>query len=144
MMPVCQARDTAGAMSRTDIDVVRSSFEAFNARDADRLISLSAEDCEWVTFRAQLEGSAYRGHEGIREFLSDMAEDWEELRVHPLEFHYRSPRVVVVGRLRALGRGSSVDIETLAGFVFELSGGRITRVTSYSSPETALEAVDAD
>jgi len=131
-------------MSQTDIDVVRGSFEAFNALDAERLVSLSAEDCEWLPFRAQLEGSAYRGHAGIRQFLRDMAEDWEELRVDPLEFHDRSPLVVVVGQMRLLGRGSSVDIETLAGFVFELRRGQIRRVTSYSNPEAALEAVDAD
>jgi ketosteroid isomerase-like protein len=143
MVPEGHARDTAEAMSRTDIEVVRRSFEAFNERDADRLMSLSTEDCEWRPFRAQLEGSAYRGHEGIRQFLSDMAEDWQELRAEPVEFYDRSPRVVVVGRLRALGRGNTVDIETLAGFVFELRRGQITRVTSYSDPETALEALDA-
>jgi hypothetical protein len=47
----------------------------------------------------------------------------------------------VIGRVRALGRASTVDIDSIAGFVFELRLGRIWRVTSHSDPEAALEAV---
>jgi len=41
----------------------------------------------------------------------------------------------------APGRGSSVEIDSLASFLFELHRGRIRHVTSYSNPEAALEAV---
>src|SRR5215207_10919147 len=100
-------------MSQTDIDVVRGSFEAFNALDAERLVSLSAEDCEWVPFRAQLEGSSYRGHAGIRQFLADMDADWSEFTIEPGEVHEGGARVVVIGRISGIGRGSGVEIDTV-------------------------------
>jgi ketosteroid isomerase-like protein len=128
-------------MSQQNVEVVQRSFDAFNARDVDVLVSLFAEDCEWRPFRAQLEGIVYRGHEGVRQFLSDMDEDWETFRIDPLEFHDRYERVVVIGRVSARGRGSSVEIESIAGFVHELDQGRIRRVTSQSDAEAALEAV---
>lgn len=128
-------------MSQGNVDVVGRSFEAFNARDANELVSLSTPDCEWLPFRAQLEGIVYRGHEGIRRFVSDIDDDWEGYQVDPLEFHDRGGCVAVVGQVRAVGRGSSVDIDSIAGFVFELHSGRIRHVTSHSNPEAAREAV---
>jgi ketosteroid isomerase-like protein len=128
-------------VSQGNVDVVGRSFEAFNARDANELVSLSTPDCEWLPFRAQLEGIVYRGHEGIRRFVSDIDDDWEAYQVDPLEFHDRGDCVAVVGQVRAVGRGSSVDIDSIAGFVFELHSGRIRHVTSHSNPEAAREAV---
>ena len=128
-------------MSQENVEVVRRGFEAFNARDLDELVGLSAEDCEWLPFRAQLEGILYRGHEGLRRFAREGDEDWKAFRIDPLEFHDRGDRVAVVGRPGALGRGSSVEIDSLASFLLELHRGRIRHVTSYSNPEAALEAV---
>jgi len=128
-------------MSQQNVAVVRRAFEAFNARDVDGLVNMAAEDSEWLPFRAQLEGIVYRGHEGIRQFVSDMDEDWEAFRIDPLEFHDSRERVAVIGRVSALGRGSSVEIDSIAGFVLELHRGRIRRLTSHSDSEAALEAV---
>jgi ketosteroid isomerase-like protein len=128
-------------VSQGNVDVVGRSFEAFNARDVGELVGLSTPDCEWLPFRAQLEGIVYRGHEGIRRFVSDIDDDWDGYQVDPLEFHDRGERVAVVGQVRAVGRASSVDIDSIAGFVFELRRGRIRHVTSHSNPEAALEAV---
>ena len=128
-------------MSQKNVAVVRRAFEAFNARDVDGLVNMAAEDSEWLPFRAQLEGIVYRGHEGIRQFVSDMDEDWEAFRIDPLEFHDSRERVAVIGRVSALGRGSSVEIDSIAGFVLELHRGRIRRLTSHSVFEAALEAV---
>jgi ketosteroid isomerase-like protein len=127
-------------MSQANVDVVRRAFDAFNARDVDDLVGLSDPDGEWLPFRAQVEGIAYRQHEGIRQYLRDMAEDWQSFRIEPLEFHDHGERVAVIGRVRAVGRDSTLEIDTVAGFVCELRCGRVRRVTSHSNPEAALEA----
>ena len=127
-------------MSQENVEIVRAAYEAFNARDVDWLVRLAAEDCEWQPLRAQLEGIAYRGHEGVRQFVADMDEDWETFRIDPLEFHDRQELVAVVGRVSALGH-SGVEVDSVAGFVFELQRGRISRIVSHSDPEAALKAV---
>ena len=38
-------------------------------------------DAELHPLRAQLEGKAYRGHEGLREMLADFDQDWEYVRM---------------------------------------------------------------
>ena len=126
-------------MSQENVEIVRAAYAAFNARDVEGLLRLSAEDCEWQPLRAQLEGIVYRGHQGVRQFVSDMDEDWEEFLLDPLEFHDRDERVVVIARVTALGQ-SGVEIDSVAGFLFELQQGRIRRIVSYSDPAAALEA----
>jgi ketosteroid isomerase-like protein len=138
---VTVGRSVQRAMSQKNAEVVRRGFEAFNGRDIDRLLALSDPDAEWLPFRAQLEGTPYRGHEGLRRFLADMEDDWSSFRVDPLEFHDRDERVAVIARVTGRGRGSGVDIEMVGGFVAELRDGRITRLTSHSDPGAALEAV---
>src|SRR6187397_1429880 len=128
-------------MSRENVEIVRRLFEAWNVRDIEGLVGLSDPDCEWRPFRAQLEGMVYRGHEGIREFVRDMDEDWEAFRIDPAEFRRRDQRVAVIGHVRALGRGTGVEVDSVAGFVFELRAGRLARLVSHSDPAAALEAV---
>jgi ketosteroid isomerase-like protein len=126
-------------VSEDNVEVVRQGFEAFNARAVEDLVRLSDPDSEWLPFRAQLEGIVYRGHEGIRDFVRHMDEDWETFRIDPVEFHDRGDRVGVVGHVKALGRGSGVEVDSLAGFIFEARGGRIARLVSYSDPQDALD-----
>jgi ketosteroid isomerase-like protein len=123
------------------LEVVRRSFATFNAREVEDLVALCNPDSEWLPFRAQLEGMVYRGHEGIRQFVQDMDDDWEVYRIDPQEFHGHGDRIVVTGHVRALSRSSGVDVYSEAGFLFELRAGRISRVVSYSDPAAALEAV---
>jgi ketosteroid isomerase-like protein len=130
-------------MPEQNVEVVRRAFVAFNARAVDDLVALSDPDCEWLPFRAQLEGIVYRGHAGVRQFVSDMDEDWDAFRIEPIELHDRGERVGVIGHVKALGRGSGVDVDSTAGFVFELRAGRLLRLVSFSDPQAALEALDA-
>jgi len=129
-------------MAPSNADLVRGSFAAFNARDLDALLAISDPDSEWVPFRAQLEGSSYRGHAGIRQFLADMDADWSEFTIEPSEVREEGARVVVIGRITGIGRGSGVEIDTVGGFVFQVHGGLITSVVSHSDPAIALAELD--
>ncbi len=128
-------------MSGQNVELALRVLEAFTDRDAERLTALCDPDCEWRPFRAQLEGVAYRGHNGIRQFLNDFEEDWTGLRIDPLRFDERRDRVVVIARAKATGRASGVDVEFDAGFLLELRDGLVMRLTSYDDPAAALEAM---
>lgn len=128
-------------MSPENVETVRQSFSAFNGRRVEDLVGLFDPDCEWLPFRAQLEGMVYRGHAGVRQFVSDIDDDWDTFRIDPVEFHDRGERVAGMGQVKAVGRGPGVDVDSLAGFVFELRAGRMSKVVSYSDPAAALEAV---
>jgi ketosteroid isomerase-like protein len=129
-------------MSEENVELVRRGFEAFNARKVEDLVAICDPNCELVPFRAQLEGITYRGHEGVRRFMHDMDQDWAEFRIEPVEFHDRGDVVGMVGRVTGAGHGSGVEIDALAGFVFEVHNGLITKLVSHSDPATALGGED--
>jgi ketosteroid isomerase-like protein len=59
-------RDTAKAMSQTNVEVMRTAMEAFNRRDGRGFDALLSPDAEVVPVRATLEGTTYRGGDAAR------------------------------------------------------------------------------
>jgi ketosteroid isomerase-like protein len=127
-----------------EVETVARAHDTFNARDVEGLISVTHPHCEWFPFRAQLEGTSYQGHAGVRRFVRDMEEDWSRFSIVPEELTQAGDTVFVLGHVTGTGRGSGVDVDFLAGFVFELRDGLIMRIKSYSDPAAAREAAGLD
>jgi ketosteroid isomerase-like protein len=124
-------------MAEREVEVIRSSLEAFNRRDAEAMIAVTHPDSEFFPFRAQLEGQPYRGHDGIRRFFEDMYEDWSSFEVHIDDYQELRGRVLGIGRIEGVSRSSGVAVSGDAGFLFEFKDGLIAKVVSYSDPEEA-------
>ena len=124
----------------TGVQAVALSFEAFNARDLDLLLSLTHPHCEWFPFRAQLEGTSYQGHQGVRRFFRDMDEDWERFTIEPVELTARDEVVMATGHVTGRSSTTGVEIDFVGGFVFGLRDDLIMRITSFSDPAQAREA----
>jgi ketosteroid isomerase-like protein len=118
--------------------IARKAFGAFSRGDAEALVRLCHPDFEWRPFRAQLEGTVYRGHEGIRRCIEDLQEDWSEIRINPLELHEAGDFVVVIGQVHGRGRASGVELDAVAGLAVAFSEDVPLRLTRYSDPEAAL------
>jgi hypothetical protein len=68
-------------MTKQDEETVRAGLAALNRRDVDGMLATLHPDAELIPLKAVLEGTVYRGHEGLRRWLSDMYEDWDDLRI---------------------------------------------------------------
>ena len=123
-----------------NVEIVRKAFEAWNEGDLDGVIALMTPDTEFLPLRTQLDGSPYRGGEGMRQFALDANEEWEYLRIDPDEFHELGDCVVMLGHFDALGRGSKMEIRFPVGWVAHLSDGKITHLRTYSDPHEALRS----
>ena len=126
------------------VDVVRRLVEAFNDRDVDAMVAEVHPEGEIESLRAQLEGTAYRGHDGVRRMFVDFDEDWTSLRMDAEDFREAGDQVVVLGRLRARGRASGVDLDVPIGFVWELRDGKAFRGKTFSEQADALRAAGLD
>jgi hypothetical protein len=95
------------------IELIPSLFEAFNARDEEKLRDLSDPEIVWAAPTAALAGreGPYRGHAGMHDYLEDVARLWEEMKATPRQVRMRGEDVFVVGRLYA--RGTSLGIRDL-------------------------------
>lgn len=128
-------------MSRENVEVVRSAFEAWNAGDLDGVAKLMSFDAEFIPLRSLLEGTEYRGPEGFRQFARDAAEEWEFLRVSIDELHDVGDRVLVLGHFDGRGRASGMDVRFPVGWVVRLRDGKTVHLRTYSDPQEALAAV---
>jgi ketosteroid isomerase-like protein len=103
-------------------------------------MALWDEEVEFYPLRAQLEGEAYWGHEGMERFLSQVVEDWEDVRFEIDAIRDAGERVVGIGRFRARGRASGVDLNVPLGVFARVRRGRIVYTRLFSEPADALEA----
>ena len=129
-------------MSRENVEVVKLIFDAIADRDHPRLVELTDPRVEWRSFfAALLPNGEYRGHDGLRDYLVDLAESWESLRPELIDAVETDDVVVGVGRIRYRGKGSGVETEDTAGWMLKFRDSRVIVFRAFRNPAEALEAV---
>ena len=127
-------------MSRENVELVHKAFDAFNRRDVDGLLKHLDAGIEWIPFRSALEGTTYRGHEGVRQNLVETFEDWECVRMDPYEVREVGDQLVVLGRIAAKVKdGPSAEVRV--AWLVRLRGDKAIRFEVCLDQQQALEAV---
>jgi uncharacterized protein (TIGR02246 family) len=130
-------------VSEQDVELVRRVFEAINERDVDAMLDAYHPDADLSTLTSELvQGNAYRGHSGIREYFSSFADVWEELHLEPEEIRDLGDRILVVGRWSSRGKESGAAVESPAAWIFAVRDGRIVFTRAYRDAEEALSDLD--
>jgi ketosteroid isomerase-like protein len=130
-------------MSEENVEAFRRALEAYNRRDIDAFLEAFDPMVEIHPLTLAMfggEGTVYRGHEGIRQFVRDVDEVLPRLQVEPLEIRDLGERIVANGRLHAWGRASGAEVESPVGWLIEFRAGSVIRMTDYLDPKDALEA----
>ena len=135
--------DTAG-VSRADFEIVRQAWEAFSGRRVDDFLGYLQPDLELIPFGAAMEGKAYHGHAGVREWWEhEIDANWETFETYAEDFEDVGDCIVVFGRWVARGRTSGVTLDRRATWVLEVRDGRIARWQTYTDRDEALRAARA-
>jgi uncharacterized protein len=127
-------------MSQENVEIVRRAFTAYTRGDTALFLELLDPDVVWIPFGATLEGRVYRGHDGVRQWLEGLLTDWEFFEPYPEDFRDLGDRVLVFGHWRARGRASGAELERAGTWLFDVKGGKIVRLQTYSDRAEALEA----
>ena len=126
-------------MAAGDVEIARRGIDAYNRGDIDALVELADPEITIVPVRALLEGGEYRGHEGVRQFLSDMEEDWESRRIEVDEIREAGDGLLVLGTFAATGRsGNEVRYPLAWHSVYR--DGKLLRLRAYSDRDAALRS----
>jgi ketosteroid isomerase-like protein len=127
-------------VSEANVDLARKAFDAFDARDIETVLEFMDEDIEFLPVTANLTtgGVPYRGHDGMRSYMEDVARVWDDLRVYPNEFRDMGDTVVALGRMH--GRGGGMIIDRPTGWLWRCRNGKIVFGRVYASHEEALRA----
>ena len=131
-------------MSATDVETIRDGIAALNRGDADGIAATLDPDVELVPLRAVLDGSVYRGHEGMRRWLADIAEDWTEYELTLEDVRELWPgRVLVLATMRMRGRASGVTLDSPAAWLCDMRAGKVARIRFFADSEAALAASES-
>ena len=80
------------------------------------------------------EPDTYRGHDGLRRYINDLAASWEEWQNEVEEiFDVGADTVFATIRSRVIGKGSGATADSRRAAVFVLSKGKIVRGRTYAS-----------
>jgi hypothetical protein len=119
---------------------VRGFAEAITRGDLDAALEVCHPEVEFLSVLA-VDGKAYLGHAGIREYFEDVMSAWNEWTV---EVHGTAVvpdgRIVIEMTMHARGRESGAPIAVFAAHVWTLRDGKLLRNQPFREPEQALQA----
>ena len=121
---------------------VRRAYKAFSERDVETLKELADPKIEIHTVTGMLAGreEPYRGHEGLIEYLHDVTEMWDEIKLTAAEFHPLSEsRLVVFGRV--IARRELAVIDAPNAWLWEVAEDRIRSARVFGDPQSARELI---
>lgn len=113
--------------------VVARLFEAFSSRRLQDELSLLTDDVVFEPMTAKLTraGEPYRGHDGIRSYIADVEERWDELTLCPTQIKAAGNAVVAMGLVS--GRGAAGAFEGApTTWMFKFRGDQVAHAQIFS------------
>jgi ketosteroid isomerase-like protein len=131
-------------MSQENVEIAQRAVAAWNRGDVEGYLACFHPDCEWysaVAGKFEGEEAVYRGHDELRRFWEDWHSVWD-LQIEIDEYRDLGHSVLMLGHLRAHGKGSGIDLDVPVAYLgSENQGGLIRKLRAFLNPQEALEAV---
>ncbi|HEY1360306.1 MAG TPA: nuclear transport factor 2 family protein [Thermoleophilaceae bacterium] len=128
-------------MSAENVELVRTIYERFRARDNEAALALHHPDVEVHDRPETPDPQIYHGREGVLESLRVSDVTFDGLDLEPEEFiDAGDDAVVVVFRFRGTGRESGIPVDERLAHRWTVRDGLVVRMSVHSSREQALAA----
>lgn len=127
-----------GALSKENVELARTATAALNRGDLDAFLRAVHPDVEFRSLIAELEGRAYKGHQGVREWWSSVARSLGGLRFELDEIRDAGDTVIV--RQRIIGTVEGVEVPQTMWQVIRVREGRASWWEIFRTETEALEA----
>jgi ketosteroid isomerase-like protein len=129
-------------MSEENVELVRSSIEAYSVAGRDAYLDFMAEDVEICPDVVRFtEAKPFRGREEFRRFLADSDQGWESGGSAVIrEIFPVGDRVVARTDWGGKGRASGIDLRSSLTAIHTVRDGQIVRIEFFFDHAQALEA----
>jgi ketosteroid isomerase-like protein len=136
---------SASDLQRHNVDLVRSSVRAGNPRAVyERFDEVCHPDFEWHPRMVGFGKETYVGKDGFRQYVEDMEATMDEVDLAVTEVRaVGDHQVLLVGRLRMLGKGSGVPLDTEWALLYRIESGLARSGVAFDSHAEAEEAARA-
>jgi uncharacterized protein len=131
--------------TQENVQVVKDFFAALGRRDKQGLLTLSAEDIEWIVPGEDwpLAGT-HRGHAGMENILQKANETVETSYPEPPEFVAQGDRVLLVGVATGRIKATNKTFEDHFVFAITVRNGKLTNVREYIDTQALARASEVD
>jgi ketosteroid isomerase-like protein len=129
-------------VSPGNVEIVRRIYEArLRSEDIEQVLEFLDPEVELVTGLAgSFTGASYRGHSGVRQWLDDAIDAWEDFWPELIEFTDAGDCVVVDVRWHGRGRASSIEVDRRTTQIWTFRAGRVVRMETFMDRALALQA----
>jgi ketosteroid isomerase-like protein len=127
-------------VSQENVEIIKRFVDAFNERELETFAAMTTPDFEWTTSMMAVEGEVFCGREGIDTYFERMRDVWDDFRGFADDYRDLGDRVLSLGRLEGRGRASGVHVTTPLAILFDISGGKVSRMRSYLDLDEAMRA----
>jgi ketosteroid isomerase-like protein len=125
-------------MSQENVEFAQSVFNRWNA--GERTFP-DAEIHPDVLLVSRLLGTPVRGRAGVRRYLREIDEQFDEWAMAIEDWRDGGDCVAALGHIRLHGRRSGVALDQPVGILFEIRGGQLFRFETFiDEPADALKA----
>lgn len=131
--------------TQENVEIVKNFFAAMGSGDKQRLLSLVAEDIEWIIPGQDwpLAGT-HRGHAGLADVLQKASEKVETSFPEPPEFVAQGDRVLVVGFATGKIKATNKTFEDHWVFAITVRNGKVTKIREYIDTQALARASEMD
>ncbi|MGB8353293.1 MAG: nuclear transport factor 2 family protein [Chthoniobacteraceae bacterium] len=127
--------------TQENVETVKNFFAALRGGDMQALLSLSAEDIEWII---PGEGwplaGMHRGHAGLADLLQKASETLETSYPKPFEFVAQGDRVLVIGFAKGKIIATNKTFEDDWVFAITVQNGKLTNIREYIDTQALARA----
>jgi len=130
--------------TQENIQVVKDFFAAMGRSDKQGLLSLVAEDIEWIIPGKDwpLAGT-HRGHAGLKDLLQKSSE-LETSFPTPPEYVAQGDRVMVIGFAEGKVKATNKTFEDDWVFAITVRNGKVTNIREYIDTQALARASEMD
>ena len=128
-------------MSQENVELsslAEAAFGALNAGDLDGFMALAAEDVEFTSMVAEVEGMTFRGHDGIRAWWETVVEAFGDVRWEILEV--RGPGDRGIAHVRMDGTLGGIPLNLTMWLAARIRAGRVAWWSWFRTEQEAVEA----
>ncbi len=133
-------RDT-GAVTQGNIEIVRQSYEAFNARNLDLIGNNLHPDFELDLSNSMgFDRGNYFGEGGLGRFFKSYWDAFDSISIEVEELIGSGDAIVAIIRARGRGTGSGAEVDARGPHLWRFRDGRVVGLALYEHLDEALKA----
>jgi ketosteroid isomerase-like protein len=129
-------------MSQENVEVVRRTFDAWEADDFAAALALYDDDVVTRRLAPMPDPGTWRGTEGLLDVGAEWVDTFDEFTMRGEEFLDAGDQVVVRVEQEGRGGGSGARVTGTFWFVYGVRDRKVVTLDMYASREQALEAVE--